>query len=196
MTISEEESFEAKALSRRQLLAAGATGAAAAAVAGTGLAEAASKGSYPKLRVIALNKLKRNRPVVFSYPLEAQPNVLLDLGHAVPDGVGRKHSIVAYSLFCQHMGCPVEYQPKLREFVCPCHQSRYDPERLGSIIQGVAMQPLPRIRLQVKGGAIWAVGVDGLIYGYRNNLHPGKRVGGQNERARVRARGRTPRVTG
>lgn len=189
MTISEEESFEAKEFSRRQLLAAGATGAAAAAVGGTGLAEAASKGSYPKLRVIALNKLKRNRPVVFSYPLENQASILLDLGHAVPEGVGPKRSIVAYSLFCQHMGCPVEYQPKLREFVCPCHQSRYDPERLGSIIQGVAMQPLPRIRLQVKGGAIWAVGVDGLIYGYRNNLHPGKRVGGQHEQARRIVRG-------
>jgi hypothetical protein len=25
---------------------------------------------------------------------------------------------------------------------------------------------------------VWAVGVDGLNYGYRNNLHPGKRVGG------------------
>jgi hypothetical protein len=35
----------------------------------------------------------------------------------------------------------------------------------------------------VKGSAVWAVGVDGLIYGYRNNLHPGKRVGGQRERA-------------
>lgn len=186
MTVSEEESFEARGYSRRQLLAAGATGAAAAAVAGTGLAEAASKGSYPKLRVIALKKLKQNRPVVFSYPLENQGSMLLDLGHAVPEGVGPKHSIVAYSLFCQHMGCPVEYQPKLREFVCPCHQSRYDPERLGSIIQGVAMQPLPRILLQVKDGAVWAVGVDGLIYGYRNNLHPGKRVGGQHEQARRR----------
>ena len=40
------------------------------------------------------------------------------------------------------------------------------------------MQPLPRVLLQVKQGAVWAVGVDGLIYGYRNNLHPGKRVGG------------------
>jgi arsenite oxidase small subunit len=178
MTISEEESFETKALSRRQLLAAGATGAATVAVGGTGIAQAASKGSYPKLRVIALKKLKRNHPVTFSYPLEGQASILLNLGHAVPEGVGPKRSIVAYSLFCQHMGCPVEYQPRLREFVCPCHQSRYDPERLGSIIQGVAMQPLPRIRLQVRGGAVWAVGVDGLIYGYRNNLHPGKRVGG------------------
>jgi arsenite oxidase small subunit len=182
-------------LSRRQLLVAGASGAVAVAT-GADIAEAASADAYPKLRVVELAKLKVNRPVTFSYPLQAQPSVLLDLGHAVPDGVGPKKSIVAYSLLCQHMGCPVEYQRKIREFVCPCHQSRYDPERLGSIVQGVAMQPLPRVLLQVKDGAVWAVGVDGLIYGYRNNLHPGKRVGGQDERARVQARGRKPRVTG
>ena len=67
--------------------------------------------------------------------------MLVDIGQQVPEGVGPKKSIVAYSTLCQHMGCPVVYQPALREFVCPCHQSRYDPERLGSIIQGVAMLP-------------------------------------------------------
>jgi arsenite oxidase small subunit len=178
MAVTEEGSSRARTLSRRELLATGAAGAAAAAAAGAGLAEAAPATSYPRLRVIGLAKLKPNRPVTFSYPLKAQPSVLLDMGRAVPGGVGPKKSIVAYSLFCQHMGCPVEYQPKIREFVCPCHQTRYDPERLGSIIQGLAMQPLPRVLLQVRKGSVWAVGVDGLIYGYRNNLHPGTRVGG------------------
>jgi arsenite oxidase small subunit len=178
MAVTEEGSSRAATLSRRELLVAGASGAAAAAAAGAGLAEAAPAASYPKLRVIGLAKLKKNRPVVFTYPLKAQASVLLDMGRAVPGGVGPKRSIVAYSLFCQHMGCPVEYQAKIREFVCPCHQTRYDPERLGSIIQGLAMTPLPRVLLKVKSGAVWAVGVDGLIYGYRNNLHPGKRVGG------------------
>ncbi len=173
-----EEGPETRTISRRELLVVGATGAAAAAGLGAGAAEAAAGDSYPQLRVIDVAKLKVNRPVTFSYPLQAQPSVLVDIGHAVPSGVGPNKSIVAYSLFCQHMGCPVEYQPKLREFVCSCHQTRYDPERLGSIIQGLAMQPLPRVKLQVRGGAVWAVGVDGLIYGYRNNLHPGKRVGG------------------
>jgi arsenite oxidase small subunit len=165
-------------LSRRELLVAGAAGAASAGALGAGTAGAAGRG-YPRLRVIALSKLKPNRPVNFNYPLQAQASLLLDAGHAVPGGVGPKKSIVAYSLFCQHMGCPVAYQPSTREFVCPCHQSRYDPERLGSIIQGVAMLPLPRVLLQVRRGSVWAVGVDGLIYGYRNNLHPGKRVGGR-----------------
>jgi arsenite oxidase small subunit len=177
MAVTEEPSTE-RTFSRREVLAAGAAGAVGAAAAGAGLAEAAPATSYPKLRVAALAKLKPNHPVTFSYPLKSQASVLLNMGRAVPGGVGPRKSIVAYSLFCQHMGCPVEYQANIREFVCPCHQSRYDPERLGSIIQGVAMLPLPRVLLQVKQGAVWAVGVDGLIYGYRNNLHPGKRVGG------------------
>jgi len=172
-----EERLPSVKLSRRGLLVAGATGAVAAVASDPGLAEAAAT-SYPRLRVIGLAKLKANRPVSFNYPLQAQPSVLLDMGHAVPNGVGPKKSIVAYSVVCQHMGCQVAYQPKIREFVCPCHQSRYDPERLASIVQGVAPLPLPRVLLQVKQGAVWAVGVDGLIFGYRNNLHPGKRVGG------------------
>lgn len=166
-------------LSRRQLLIAGAAGAAAAAGIGASLAEAKEE-RYPRLRVIQLSKLKKNRPVTFNYPLAKQPNMLLDLGTAVPGGVGPKKSIVAYSILCQHMGCPVAYEGKIREFVCPCHQSRYDPERLGSIIQGLAMQPLPRVLLTVRNGAVWAVGVEGLVFGYRNNLHPGKQVGGRS----------------
>jgi arsenite oxidase small subunit len=176
---AELEPQDRERLTRRELLVAGATGAAAAVAANAGPAQAASGDSYPALRVIDVAKLKVNRPVTFSYPLKAQASVLLDMGQPVPGGVGSKKSIVAYSLFCQHMGCPVEYQAKIREFVCSCHQSRYDPERLGSIIQGLAMQPLPRVLLQVRNGAVWAVGIDGLIYGYRNNLHPGTRVGGR-----------------
>jgi arsenite oxidase small subunit len=164
-------------VSRRTLLGSGAAGATAVGLAQASGVEAASRG-YPERRVVALSKLRVNRPVTFAYPLRAQPNVLLDLGHAVPGGVGPKNSIVAYSILCQHMGCPVEYRRKSREFFCPCHQTQYDPERLGSIIQGLALRPLPRVQLDVRRGAVWAVGVDGLIYGYRSNLRPGRPVGG------------------
>jgi arsenite oxidase small subunit len=164
-------------VSRRTLLGSGAAGATAVGLGKASRAEAASR-RYPQRRVVALSKLRVNRPVTFAYPLKAQPNVLLDLGHAVPRGVGPKKSIVAYSILCQHMGCPVEYRRKTREFFCPCHQTQYDPERLGSIIEGLALRPLPRVQLEVRRGAVWAVGVDGLIFGYRNNLRPGRRVGG------------------
>jgi arsenite oxidase small subunit len=163
-------------LSRRGLLAAGAAGATAV-VAGVEATDAQAR-SYPRLRVIALRRLRVNRAVPFDYPLKDQSNVLLDLGAAVPGGVGPKQSIVAFSALCQHMGCPVGYDRGRRELVCPCHQSRYDPERLGSIIQGVATRALPRVHLEVRRGAVYAVGVEGLIYGYRTNLAPGEKVGG------------------
>lgn len=165
---------EDRKVSRRGLLGAGAAGMAVVAAGGEA-AQAAAAG-YPRLEVVTLAKLKKNRPVNFEYPLEGQPSMLVDLGHKVPGGVGPRHSIVAYSTLCQHMGCPVTYNKALREFVCPCHQSRYDAERLASIVQGVATRALPRILLQVKAGVVWAVGVDGLIYGYRTNLAPGKKV--------------------
>jgi arsenite oxidase small subunit len=171
--IDEEES---SGLSRRSLLVSAAAGGVAAAAAAAP-AEAKSR-SYPRLRVISLDKLKVNRAHTFDYPLKGQSSVVIDMGTRVPGGVGPKRSIVAYSALCQHMGCPVAYRQKQRELFCPCHQSRYDPEREGSIIQGVATRPLPRILLQVRNGAVYAVGVNGLIYGRRSNLVSGKKVGG------------------
>jgi hypothetical protein len=32
--------------------------------------------------------------------------------------------------------------------------------------------------LEVRRGAVFAVGVDGLVYGYRTNLAPGRKVRG------------------
>jgi arsenite oxidase small subunit len=172
--MSATSSGEDSRVSRRALLTGGAVATGAVIVAGAEDAQAAA--TYPRHRVIALSKLRVNRPVNFKYPLTSQPAVLLDLGHRVPGGVGPKRSIVAFSTLCQHMGCPVAYSRSQREFICPCHQTRYDAEREASIVQGVATRSLPRIRLRVRNGAVYAVGVDGLIYGYRTNLAPGKKV--------------------
>ena len=173
--MSAAEELRSPRLTRRGLLIGGA--GAAALLAGETSAEAKAA-AYPNVRVIDLAKLRVNRPHSFDYPLKGQSSVLLDLGRAVPKGVGPKRSIVAFSVFCQHMGCATEYRAKQREFFCPCHQSRYDPERVGAIIQGVATRALPRVLLSVHDGGVYATGVDGLIYGYRSNLTPGKKVGG------------------
>jgi arsenite oxidase small subunit len=168
-------------LTRKQaLIGGGVLVAGGGTAAGVILATTGGGGpSYPRASIAQLSSVQPNQPISFDYPLKGQGNVLLDLDTAVPEGVGPKQSLVAYSVFCQHMGCPVVYEPALREFVCPCHQTRYDPERLGSIVQGVAMLPLPRVLLEVKNDSVDAIGVDGLIYGYRDNLHPGPRVGGK-----------------
>jgi arsenite oxidase small subunit len=178
--MAEESGPSDRGLTRRRALIGGGAvvvvgGAAAVVAVATGgnddEQKNASAGSgYPRRRVAAVGDLKPNTPVNFDYPAKGQTSVLLDLGDEVPGGVGDNKSIVAYSSLCQHMGCPVGYQADQKHFTCGCHQTRYDPAREGVVIQGVAQRPLPRVALEVDGGDLFAVGVDGLIYGYRTNL--------------------------
>jgi arsenite oxidase small subunit len=164
-----------RGITRRQALigggvvAAGA-GAAAVIIATSGDGE---EGELPRQSVAKVSDLQENEPVSFDYPLQGQSSILVDLGDEVPGGVGDNNSIVAYSALCQHMGCEVQFVSDGAYILCPCHQSKYDPAREGNVIQGVAQAPLPRIELEIDGDDVVAVGVDGLIYGYRENLAPG-----------------------
>jgi arsenite oxidase small subunit len=164
---------------RKQALVAGGVGAAAlgGGAAAVVIATRDDEGEdYPRLAVAKVGDLQTNKPVDFEYPLKGQRSILLDLDEEVPGGVGDKSSIVAYSVLCQHMGCPVPYDADEHHFQCPCHQTKYDPAREGYVIQGVAPTALPRIDLEIDGDDIVAVGVNGLIYGYRDNLAPGEKV--------------------
>jgi arsenite oxidase small subunit len=162
-------------ITRRQALIAGGV-AAAGTAAGVIIAVSGDdeEGELPRQTIAKLSDLRPREPVSFEYPLDGQSSVLVDLGDEVPGGVGDSNSIVAYSTLCQHMGCPVQFVPEGGYMLCPCHQSKYDPAREGNVIQGVAQTPLPRIELEIDGDDVVAVGVDGLIYGYRENLAPGE----------------------
>jgi arsenite oxidase small subunit len=162
-------------ITRRQALIAGGV-AAAGTAAGVIIAVSGDdeEGELPRQTIAKLSDLRPREPVSFEYPLDGQSSVLVDLGAEVPGGVGDSNSIVAYSTLCQHMGCPVQFVPEGGYMLCPCHQSKYDPAREGNVIQGVAQTPLPRIELEIDGDDVVAVGVDGLIYGYRENLAPGE----------------------
>lgn len=175
---------EGRRFTRKQAIVAG--GVAAAAAGGGAAAviltrdgeegEEAAASDYPRLAVARRGDIQPGQAVSFEYPLEGQQSLLIDLDEEVPEGVGDGNSIVAYSILCQHMGCPVQYVQEGAYFLCPCHQSKYDPAREGFVVQGVAMTPLPRIQLEVDGEDVLAVGVSGLIFGYRENLAPGEQV--------------------
>jgi ubiquinol-cytochrome c reductase iron-sulfur subunit len=63
---------------------------------------------------------------------------------------------VAYSKICTHAGCSVglfgiDNRPpiEVRELVCPCHQSVFDPLDRARPVGGPATRPLPQLRLAV-----------------------------------------------
>lgn len=168
-------------LNRRFFLKSGGT---AAAVVGSVVipihsaqaAPAADAGStllpYPKSAVGKAAGMPVNQVVNFSYPDASSPCVAIRMGSPVTGGVGPNKDIVAYSLLCTHMGCPVAYEGSTKTFKCGCHFSVFDPENSGQMVCGQATENLPMIRLNYDASTdtVNATGVDGLIYGRQANI--------------------------
>lgn len=168
-------------LTRRTFLKLGGGGIAAGAAALTSAGALAKEDGtdvgrvtlpYPEKPIGTAATMPVNKPVAFNYPDEASPCVAVRMGQAVPGGVGPNHDIVAYSVMCTHMGCPVTYDETSHNFKCPCHFSVFDSEKEGQMVTGQATENLPIIILAYndKDDSVTAVGVDGLIYGRQSNI--------------------------
>lgn len=111
---------------------------------------------YPGQKIASFEEIKRAGQFSFSYPDAASPCLAI----YVPEA-----GVVAYSILCTHKGCPIVFKPKEMLFECPCHFSRFDAEKNAQEICGQATTRLPRIELEVRGQDVFAIGVDGLIFG-------------------------------
>lgn len=140
--------------------------AGAAATAAHRRAQAAPAPRYPRAKLASLSELRAG-PKLAHYPDEASPVHVAALGRAVEGGAGPRRDVVAYSALCTHRGCQVSLERD--RLVCPCHFSAFDPAKGGACYQGVASVPLPRITLEVRGDDVFAVGVEGLLYGRVDN---------------------------
>ncbi|WP_297056671.1 ubiquinol-cytochrome c reductase iron-sulfur subunit [Thermosulfurimonas sp.] len=60
--------------------------------------------------------------------------------------------IRAFSRRCPHLGCVVNYQPRLGIFLCPCHQSRFS--LLGAKLAGPAPRGLYPLKWERTEGGI------------------------------------------
>ncbi len=179
MLEAKKEVQDEERMTRRKILKAACCAGAVAAVSLTALkgkADAASE-TYPQVKIGNIKNLLAGKTVKFDYPLVGRKNILVNLGCSVEGGVGADKSIVAYSMFCTHLGCGVDMDKETGNLICECHQTIYDPKQSGKVVEGPAPNSLPMVALDMdKNGDIYAVGVAGLIYGLRNNLLDGEGV--------------------
>ncbi len=160
-------------VSRRQLLS---MGAAAGVAVGTGainpakVTAASATKPIPEVIVAPLSEIQLGSQLLFEYPDNQSPAIMLRLDGPIEGGVGPDQSIVAYSLLCTHKGCPVSWNPEQKMLICPCHWSSFDPALKGRMIIGQASQGLAQITLRIADGSVSAVGVDGMIYGRQTNI--------------------------
>jgi len=129
--------------------------------------------SFPRVKVASVASLSTGVPVEFSYPLDNEPNYIIKLGTKAEGGVGPDGDIVAFSDFCQHLGCSWGYvAPGSSSKVnpsyvapepvgyCPCHGSIFDLTKSARVLGGPSPRPLPQVQLEVDGsGDIYAVGM-------------------------------------
>lgn len=81
--------------------------------------------------------------------------------------------LAAFSRICTHQHCIVSlnldmtainigfnYQTRSPAMTCACHLSVFDPQQGGRAVSGPAVQPLPRVRLEARGGQLFATGIE------------------------------------
>ena len=64
----------------------------------------------------------------------------------------QQNTLVALNPTCTHLGCQVNWQGEAKQFVCPCHNSKFSPT--GSVLKGPAKKALPRYIVRVQGQSI------------------------------------------
>jgi Rieske Fe-S protein len=104
----------------------------------------------PQRRIVAESDVPPLGVVEFRYPTDDDPCLLIRLG----DG-----RLVAYGQQCSHLSCAVIPQPARGELRCPCHNGSFEIQE-GRPIAGPPRRPLPRIKLEVRDGIIYATGVE------------------------------------
>lgn len=58
-------------------------------------------------------------------------------------------SLTARSVWCTQLGCEVHWHPESDEYVCPCHDGRFDAA--GRPIAGPPARPLGQLAVRLDG---------------------------------------------
>jgi arsenite oxidase small subunit len=133
-----------------------------------------SSSPFPRVKIANLASIKANVPILFNYPLDDEPSILVKLGQKAAGGVGPGGDIVAFSQLCQHLGCVYGYTRPGASPTCDssftasgpvgyccCHGSVFDLANGGKVIGGPSPRPSPQVILEVDSstGDVYAVGM-------------------------------------
>lgn len=103
------------------------------------------------IEIASVEELAVGGSRVFDYPRKGEACILVRVA---------ADRFVAFGQQCTHLSCPVIPKPDEGCFHCPCHNGFFDLGT-GRPLAGPPRRPLPRVRLDVRGGRVFAVGIEG-----------------------------------
>lgn len=106
--------------------------------------------THPAVEVATADEVPVGGVKLFRYPTDNDPAILLHL---------EQDKYAAYMQRCTHLTCPVHFSIKSGHLECPCHHGGFDAET-GRVLYGPPPRPLPRIKLRMADGRIYAEGID------------------------------------
>jgi len=99
-------------------------------------------------------KVGETRHVVFEYPGQVSwAGPTKQTASWVRRNIsGSPTPFTAFAVYCTHLGCPVQWLPTPKLFMCPCHGSVFYGD--GSVAGGPAPQALAQYQVRVMGGRV------------------------------------------
>ena len=107
-------------------------------------------GKPPKMKIATLDNIPVGSSLVFFYPQDDEPCVLVR-----PE----INTLLAYGQKCTHLSCAVIPEMKEKIFACPCHHGSFAMND-GRVLAGPPPRPLPRVKLEVHGNDIYATDME------------------------------------
>jgi Rieske Fe-S protein len=111
---------------------------------------AAPAARYPEVTIGRTAEIAPGTVKLFRYPTQNDPAILV---RRVDGG------LAAFSQKCTHLSCAVYYAAGANRLECPCHEGYFSAET-GRVLQGPPPRPLPRIRIEERGGVLVANGFE------------------------------------
>jgi len=62
-----------------------------------------------------------------------------------------KTGVFAYQTICTHQGGVAKYFATRKLIVCPVHNASFNPFKKGAVVSGPATNPLPIVKVAIKG---------------------------------------------
>ncbi|MEW5957977.1 MAG: Rieske (2Fe-2S) protein [Chloroflexota bacterium] len=109
-----------------------------------------ARADFPAQEIARLDEIPIGGSLVFQYADEHSPRLLVRLSGS---------SFVAYDQQCTHLTCPVIPRPEEGHLHCPCHEGLFDLAT-GRPLAGPPSRPLPRVKLEIRGDKVYAVGLE------------------------------------